>query len=408
LREVAQFRTKFVGHNLKYDYVLLRRHGVDLSKLGFDTMLAAHECFHDWEFFNLKYLAQVLLGKTIKKYGEVVKNNKSLLDVPFQRVVHYACEDADTAFQLYESLSNELQSRGLQPQFESGPMTLASQLGRLEFEGISVDETHLEVLRTAALQRVDNARDAIHRHLGKVVNVDSDQEVQTALLEDDGIAEFLRGKRPTTALLETLAGTSESAQKLVQYRRERDVVRRIEEVLQQSRHGKVHPVFSQISSRYGQVTARQPNLLATNVIREAVDESVRHLYSDPSRSMKELVTLSMDDHLSADLEDGYPAEFARLGDSVGEFLLSLAVGTSNSKLARKFLLDQSLVGDLRHRMQIRYRHAFQWLDAVRTDAVKYGFVDNDGHRYYVAGLGSSNLHKRQRATNLCVRWLLQY
>jgi hypothetical protein len=28
--------------------VLLRRHGVDLSKLGFDTMLAAHECFHDW------------------------------------------------------------------------------------------------------------------------------------------------------------------------------------------------------------------------------------------------------------------------------------------------------------------------------------------------------------------------
>jgi DNA polymerase-1 len=408
LREVAQFRTTFVGHNLKYDYVVLRRHGVDLSKLGFDTMLAAHECFHDWEFFNLKHLARVLLGKTIKKYGEVVKDHKSLLDVPFQHVVHYACEDADTAFRLYDSLRNELQSRGLQAQFESGPMTLASQLGRLEFQGISVDETRLKVLRTDARRRVDNARDAIHNHLGKVVNVDSDQEIQAALLEDGDIAEFLRGKRPTTALLETLAGTSETARKLVQYRRERDVVRRIEEVLEQSQDGKIHPVFSQISSRYGHVTTRQPNFLATNVVREAMDESVWHLYPDTTRSLKALVNLSRDDRLSADLTDGYPAEFARLGESVGDFLLSLAVGTSDSKLSRRFLLDQSLVGDLRHRMRIRYRHVFQRVDAVRTDAVKSGFVENDGHHYYVAGLGSSNLYKRQQATNLCVRWLLQY
>ncbi|WPL10733.1 hypothetical protein [Thiorhodovibrio litoralis] len=90
LQEIARCDVDFVGHNAKYDDVLLRRHGITLSRIGFDTMLAAHECFHDWEFFNLKHLAQVLLGKTIKKYGDVVEKNKNLLDVPFQRLVHYA------------------------------------------------------------------------------------------------------------------------------------------------------------------------------------------------------------------------------------------------------------------------------------------------------------------------------
>ena len=53
LRRLFTGSTKFVGHNLKYDYVLLRRHGITIKNVFFDTMLAAFECFGDWEFFNL-------------------------------------------------------------------------------------------------------------------------------------------------------------------------------------------------------------------------------------------------------------------------------------------------------------------------------------------------------------------
>jgi DNA polymerase I-like protein with 3'-5' exonuclease and polymerase domains len=106
--------------------------------------------------------------------------------------------------------------------------------------------------------------------------------------------------------------------------------------------------------------------------------------------------------------DGYPAEFSCLGETIGGFLLSLAIGISNSKVSRKFLLEQSLVADLRHRMRIRYRHVFRWIEAIQMNAVKYGFVEKGGRRFCIAGLGSSNLYKRQQAMNLCVRWLLQY
>jgi len=57
---------------------------------------------------------------------------------------------------------------------------------------------------------------------------------------------------------------------------------------------------------------------------------------------------------------------------------------------------------------MRYRRVFQWVDAVCRDAANPGFVQKDSRRFYVAGLGSSNLYKRQQAMNLCVRWLLQY
>jgi DNA polymerase I-like protein with 3'-5' exonuclease and polymerase domains len=371
-------------------------------------MLAAHECFHDWEFFNLKHLAEVLLRKKIKKYRDMVKANETLLDIPFQSVVHYACEDADITFRLYESLSKELHSRGLQAQFESGPMTLVSQLAKLEIQGVPVDESRLQVLRMAAQQKADDARNAIQSLLGRGTNLDSDQEVHAKLLEDSDIAALLRGRRATLASLESLAGSNEKARKIVEYRRARDLVRQIGEVLEHGRGGKVHPLFSQISSRYGQVTSRQPNLFASKVIRDAVDESVRPLYADAARSLNELGRLAMDDQLSSDLVSGNHTTFGQLEDSAGKFLLSLAVGANNAKLARMFLLEHSQVDELRHRMRIRYRDAFLWLEKVRMDACINGFVENDNHRYYVAGLGSANLHKRQKAMNLCIRWLLQY
>ncbi|MBK5970871.1 MULTISPECIES: DNA polymerase [Thiorhodovibrio] len=323
-------------------------------------------------------------------------------------VWHYACEDADTTFRLFGVLSKELEIRGLQSQFESRTMTLALQLGSWEFEGIPVGEQRLHALRTGASKQVDTAREAVQSHLGKGFNVDSNQEIQAALLADENIADFFRGKRLTNNLLEDLSGASEAARALVIYRREKYVLQQIEELIEQSQNGKVHPVFSQISSRFGQITARKPNLFATNVVREAVDKSVWHLYSDAMRSLQALVTLSGDEILSTDLIEGYPADFAILEENVDRFLLSLVVGNSNSKLARQFLLEQPVVADLRHRISVRYRRAFQWVDGVHTDAIKYGFIENEGRRFFVAGLGSSDLYKRQQAMNLCVKWLLQY
>lgn len=62
LRTALSRKLKLVGHNLKYDFAVLQRHGIDVEALHLDTLLAAHACFGDWDFWNLSALAKKLLG----------------------------------------------------------------------------------------------------------------------------------------------------------------------------------------------------------------------------------------------------------------------------------------------------------------------------------------------------------
>ena len=78
IRDIFSSGTEFVGHNLKYDYVLLRRHQCEIPDFHFDTMLAAHECFGDWELLNLPFLANRLLGREVKSYKDIVSDGQSL------------------------------------------------------------------------------------------------------------------------------------------------------------------------------------------------------------------------------------------------------------------------------------------------------------------------------------------
>jgi len=72
LRRLFKERTMFVGHNLKYDFTLLRRNAIEPPSVCFDTLLAAYDCYGDLEFFNLAFLAQKLLGRKIKAYKDIV------------------------------------------------------------------------------------------------------------------------------------------------------------------------------------------------------------------------------------------------------------------------------------------------------------------------------------------------
>jgi DNA polymerase-1 len=81
LAKVFASKTNFVGHNIKFDYVIFRKHGIRLRCVHFDTMLAAQECFGDWEFFNLGEVARRLLG-TRKDDQKVQRHSRKRPDVP--------------------------------------------------------------------------------------------------------------------------------------------------------------------------------------------------------------------------------------------------------------------------------------------------------------------------------------
>ena len=123
LRRILGRDIKVVGHNLKYDYVLLRRYGIRIEP-HFDTMLAAHECFGDWDFFNLRAVAKKLIAKDVKRYRDIVDTGQTLQDIPFKDLVEHGCADADATLKLYRRLRTILKEKSIDNQFANEVMPL--------------------------------------------------------------------------------------------------------------------------------------------------------------------------------------------------------------------------------------------------------------------------------------------
>jgi len=154
LKGICESDVKFVGHNLKYDYLLLMRNGLKMRSLHFDTMLAAYECHGEPDLLKLQYLVESKLGKRIKSYSQLVDKGNTLLDLPFEEMVNHGCKDADMTLRLYPIFQDELRVRELTNQFFNHSMQLLMRLGRLESEGISIDEGKLDVIRMNLLERL--------------------------------------------------------------------------------------------------------------------------------------------------------------------------------------------------------------------------------------------------------------
>src|SRR5438876_9006740 len=91
LEKIFRIKAKFVGHNIKFDYLILRKHGMRLRKIDFDTMLAAGDCFGDWDFFMLVEVSRRILGTQIIRYSEIVEEEQTFLVGPFKDLVEHAC-----------------------------------------------------------------------------------------------------------------------------------------------------------------------------------------------------------------------------------------------------------------------------------------------------------------------------
>lgn len=249
LRNLLAQKIKIAGHNLKYDYVLLRRYGIRIANTYFDTMLAAHECFGDWDFFNLAAVAKKLVGKDVERYRDLVDEGQTLLDVPFKDLVEHGCADAEATFRLYARLQVILRESGIEDQFAKEVMPLMRLLGDKECDGVQVDVRAMTVMRDAFAGEAETLKFFIFAKAGKQFDIDSMTEVAAVLQEVDGVRERI-GRQPLRQTqLEHLAQSSDLPRAIVQYGRIRKRVRHLEAICKAQKDGKVFPLFNQLKAR---------------------------------------------------------------------------------------------------------------------------------------------------------------
>jgi DNA polymerase-1 len=180
-----------VGHNMKYDLVVMKRHGVDVAGPIFDTMIAHYllnpEASHkldDVSSFHLNYRPQ-----PITDLIGTGKNALNMRDVPVEDVGPYACEDADIALRLVPVLTDALremddgEGRLLQIA-EEIEFPLVRVLADMEMAGVKIDEGVLAEIRAGLDRQLGELEEKITEMAGRPFGIGSTKQLAEVLFND--------------------------------------------------------------------------------------------------------------------------------------------------------------------------------------------------------------------------------
>ena len=259
-----------IGHNIKYDMVILARYGIPVSPVD-DTMLLSYVLEGGKHGHGMDDLAALYLGQTTITFKEVTGTGKAQVTfdhVPLDKALEYAAEDADITLRLHQTLKPRLLQEHLITAYETLERPLISVLAAMEQKGIKVDLAQLKQVSHEFSQRLLTLEQEIHRLAGKTFNVGSPKQLGEVLFDDLKLEGGKRGKAGsyTTGvdILESLAAQGhELPEKVLEWRHLDKLRSTYAEALihQINPHtNRVHTSYAMASAATGRLSSTDPNL----------------------------------------------------------------------------------------------------------------------------------------------------
>ena len=205
-----------IGHNLKYDFVMLARYGLRVRPLAFDTMIAEWLINPTSRNLGLKNLAWVRLDYKMTEIETLIgKGSKqiTMADVPIAQAAAYASADAAIAFRLLPQLQAELDKKQASRLFAEIEMPLIPILADMEIAGIALDIDFLASMSADLGAQLAALEQGIYEAAGTKFNINSPQQLSEILFDRLKLPPPDRTARTSTGFYSTAAGVLESAQR---------------------------------------------------------------------------------------------------------------------------------------------------------------------------------------------------
>lgn len=279
-----------VGHNLKYDFVLLARNGLRPTPLTFDTMIAEWITNPTSHNLGLKNLAWVRLDFRMTEITELIGTGKkqiSMDQVPIEKAASYAAMDAIAVIRLLPGLQSELKVNSALKLFEEIEMPLIPVLADMEMTGIDLDIDFLKHMSNDLQTRLKELENIVYEHVGERFNINSTQQLSNAifnrlkLVPPDRTRRTESGNYSTSAeVLEALQGKHPVVDLLLEYRELSKLKSTYLDALPEQvnpKTGRVHTSYNQAGSVTGRIASSDPNL--QNIpIRTELGRQVRQAF----------------------------------------------------------------------------------------------------------------------------------
>ena len=261
---------KKVGQNIKYDFIIFKNNGIELSSLE-DTMLLSYTLDAGNNRHNMDTLSELHLGHKTISYKDLVGTGKKQLnfaDVDIKPATEYAAEDADITLRLYEVLSERVSEEKLERVYEEFEKPMIKILSRLEMNGIKVDDTYLKKLSKKFEERLITIEKEIYKISGKKFNIGSPKQLGEIIYNDLKIAKLKKTKKGSLAtsakILEDLASTGHKFPNLVlEWRQVSKLKSTYTDALQDhisKKTKRVHTSFLLAATNTGRLASSDPNL----------------------------------------------------------------------------------------------------------------------------------------------------
>ena len=438
-----------VGHNAKYDLVMLRRYGIDVAPITFDTMIAEWLSDPGSRNKGLKNLAWARLGVEMTPIVDLIGSGKTqitMAQVPAERAAPYAAADAALTFRLVDVLRPELEEKKVLSLLDDLELPLLPILADMEMAGIMLDSAFLKVMSGELGERLATLEEEIYAQSGGYgpFNINSPKQLNDVLfgklqLPTDGLAKTTHGFSTSADVLENLSNLHPIIGLILEHRELTKLKGTYVDALPllvNPATGRVHTSFNQTGTVTGRVSSDNPNLQNIPVRTETGRQIRRAFVAPPGHhllavdysqvELRILAHVSGDETLIQAFLDGQDIHRAtaaavnnipveevtydqrRFAKSVN---FGLMYGMGAYRLARDSDLTLSQAEDFIKRYFERFPRVRAYLEETKIRAADQGYLETlSGRRRYFPELqqtGKGRSMARQRAERQAINMPIQ-
>ncbi len=434
---------KVIGHNLKYDIIILSHYGINL-KPGFDTMLESYILNSGMNRHNLDDTSLKYLGKTTIKFEDIAgkgKKMKTFNQIEIEEATPYAAEDADVSLQLHKYLWPKIcEIPELKSSFETFELPLVSVLASMEQLGVKIDSDMLKKQSIELESRLNILQDNAYKIAGKTFNLSSPKQLQEILFTDLRIPVIKKTPKgqPSTSepVLQELANDYPLPAIILEYRSLSKLKSTYTDKLPQQINpntGRVHTSYNQAVTVTGRLSSSDPNLQNIPIrteegkkIREAfiAKDGYKLLAADYSQiELRIMAHISGDENLNKAFSNNHDVHTATASEVFGlpadqvtplqrrnakAINFGLLYGMSAFGLSQQLKIPQAEAKQYIELYFQRYPKVKEYMENTRVFAEKHGYVETIfGRRLYLPEINSNNHMQKMGAQRAAINAPMQ-
>ena len=430
---------KKIGQNIKYDALILYRHGVKVSNIFLDTMIAAHILNPAAKSYKLDALSIEFLNYNMVPIEDLIgkgKNQITMDFVPLDKISYYAAEDADIVFQLAEIFAPKLEENGQLNFFADIEMPLIDVLMKMEKEGVYVDEDLLNEMSLNIGERLDLLVKEIYNIAEEEFNINSTQQLAKILFDDLKLTQI---KKRSTAenVLKELVNEHELPELILSYRKLNKLKNTYIDALPESINNntkRIHSTFNQTIAATGRLSSTGPNF--QNIPIRTVDgREIRKSFIAQQKNWGifsadySQIELRIMAHLSADKElckafkdnldihdrtasliynvslDDVQPEMRRTAKVIN---FGIMYGAGPFRISQELGISRKAAQEIIKQYFIKYSGIQNYIDDTLSKARSDNYVETIlGRRRYVWDVNSENALKKQAAERVAINMPIQ-